>query len=118
MQSFSSIGGIYPRHGMPDPDVTLVTMRFDVADESMFLDAVSRYVVMSRSHDGCRNVDLCRSLSTPGSWLIVQKWGGAAAQTAHLDHADTVAFARACAGVLARPPVFELLEGVSAHDLA
>jgi quinol monooxygenase YgiN len=102
---------------MADPEVTLVTMRFDVADEAAFLDAVSRYVVMSRSHAGCRNVDLCRSVSAPGSWSIIQKWVDPASQRGHLDHPDTVAFARACAGVLVRPPVLELLEGISAHDL-
>jgi quinol monooxygenase YgiN len=101
-----------------EPEVTLVTMRFDVADEVRFVDAVSRYVVMSRSHDGCRNVDLCRSISSAGGWLIVQKWGDPAAQRAHLDHPDTVAFARSCEGVLRGPPAFELLQGVSAHDLA
>jgi quinol monooxygenase YgiN len=103
---------------MADPEVTLVTMRFEVADEAAFLDAVSRYVVMSRSHEGCRNVDLCRSISTPGSWSIIQKWADPAAQRAHLDHPDTISFATSCAGVLVRAPVFDLLEAVSAHDLA
>ena len=103
---------------MADPEVTLVTMRFDVADEAIFLDAVSRYVVMSRSHDGCRNVDLCRSISAPGSWSIIQKWADPASQRAHLDQPDTVSFARSCAGLLTRPPAFDLLQAVSAHDLA
>ena len=103
---------------MADAELTLVTMRFPVAHEERFLDAVSRYVVMSRSHAGCRNVDLCRSLSSPGAWTVLQKWADPDAQRAHFDHPDTVAFAEACAGLLTGPPTFELLQGVSAHDLA
>jgi quinol monooxygenase YgiN len=101
-------------------DVTLVTMRFEVADESTFLGAVSRYVVLSRTHPGARNIDLCRSVSTPGAWLVLQKWSSQIAQREHLDHADTIHFAQVCTepGVLAAAPRLELLEGVSAHDLA
>jgi quinol monooxygenase YgiN len=100
--------------------LTLVTMRFDVQDEGAFVDAVSRYVVLSRGHTGARNLDLCRSLTSPGVWLVFQKWASPAAQRAHLDHPDTVAFARACTepGVLSASPQLDLLEGVSAHDLA
>ena len=81
------------------------------------MPVLAKYVVLSRMHPGCRNVDLCASVSTPGRFLIVEKWESPTAQRAHFDSADMVEMAEACRGLLAAPPDIELLEGISAHDL-
>ena len=98
-------------------DLTVVTLRFDAARPERLVPVLAKYVVLSRMHPGCRNVDLCASISTPGRFLIVEKWESPAAQRAHFDSADMVEMAEACRGLLSRAPEIELLEGVSAHDL-
>ena len=105
---------------MPDaqPEVTLVTMSFDVADDATFLEAAARYVVLTRRQDGCRNVDLAASATVPGRYVVIQKWASPGAQRAHFDHPETVAFAEACRRCLREPPTLDLLHGLSAHDLA
>ena len=103
---------------MADVDLTLVTMVFDVSDPGPFLDAAARYVVQTRRHEGCRNVDLAASVTTTGRYVVIEKWESPEAQRVHFDHPDTVAFAEACRGRLERPPILDLLTGLSAHDLA
>jgi quinol monooxygenase YgiN len=49
---------------------------------------------------------------------VIQKWDSPAAQQAHFDSADMVEMAEACRGLLAQPPDIDLLEAISAHDLA
>jgi quinol monooxygenase YgiN len=98
-------------------DLTVVTLRFDAARPEQLVPVLAKYVVLSRMHPGCRNVDLCASISTPGRFLIVEKWESPAAQRAHFDSADMVEMAEACRGLLSQAPEIELLEGVSAHDL-
>ena len=98
-------------------DLTVVTLRFDAARPERLVPVLAKYVVLSRMHPGCRNVDLCASISTPGRFLIVEKWESPAAQRAHFDSADMVEMAEACRGLLSQAPEIELLEGVSAHDL-
>jgi len=98
-------------------DLTVVTLRFDAARPERLVLVLAKYVVLSRMHPGCRNVDLCASISTPGRFLIVEKWESPAAQRAHFDSADMVEMAEACRGLLSQAPEIELLEGVSAHDL-
>ncbi len=87
----------------------------DAAERLMAV--LSRYVVVSRNHPGCRNIDLCGSVVSPGRYLVIEKWESAASQRAHFDSADMVEMARACEGLLARRPDIDLLEGISAHDL-
>lgn len=103
-----------------DVDLTIVTMVFDAAEgqEDVLAGHLARYVVLSRGHVGCRNIDLCASVTRPGRFVIVQKWDSAAAQQAHFDSAEMVAMAEGCAGLLAGSPEIDLLDGVSAHDLA
>jgi quinol monooxygenase YgiN len=101
----------------PEGDLTIVTMRFDAADPDRLLAILAKYVVLTRMHDGCRNVDLCASVTTPGRFLVVEKWATAAAQRAHFDSPDMVEMAEACRGVLTGPPDIDLLQGISAHDL-
>ena len=100
-----------------DGGLTIVTMRFDAADPDRLLAVLAKYVVLTRMHDGCRNVDLCASVTTPGRYLVVEKWATGAAQRAHFDSADMVQMAESCRGLLTEPPDIDLLEGVSAHDL-
>ena len=57
-----------------DVELTMVTMRFDAADEAALLAVLSKYVVLTRMEDGCRNVDLCSSVTYLGRHLVVQKW--------------------------------------------
>jgi quinol monooxygenase YgiN len=100
-----------------DGELTLVTLRFDAADPERLLAVLAKYVVLTRMHDGCRNVDLCASVTTPGRYLVVEKWATAAAQRAHFDSPDMVQMAESCRGLVTGPPDIDLFEGVSAHDL-
>ena len=100
-----------------DVELTLVTMVFDSSDADSLQSILAKYVVLSRGHPGCRNIDLCVSATTPGRFVIIQKWESPAAQQTHFDSADMVEMAGACTGLLSSPPVIDLLEGISAHDL-
>ncbi|HVF75316.1 MAG TPA: putative quinol monooxygenase [Acidimicrobiales bacterium] len=101
-----------------DDGVTLVTLAFEAADADRLAAVLARYVVLSRSHEGCRNIDLCHSALRPERFVIIEKWESSEAQRAHLDSPEFAALARACEGLLAKPPDIDLLDGVSAHDLA
>jgi quinol monooxygenase YgiN len=98
-------------------ELTIVTIVFDAANPESLSGVLSKYVVLSRQQPGCRNIDLCASLTTPGRFVIIEKWETPAAQRAHFDSDDMVEMARASAGLLSRPPILDLLEGLSAHDL-
>jgi len=98
-------------------DLTVVTMRFDAADEAALLAVLSKYIVLTRMVDGCRNVDLCSSVTVPGRHLVIQKWETPEHQRRHFDSAVMVEMAQACAGILAAAPEIDLWEGTSAHDL-
>jgi quinol monooxygenase YgiN len=98
-------------------DLTVVTMRFDAADEAALLAVLSKYVVLTRMQDGCRNVDLCSSVTTPGRHLIVQKWDSFEHQRSHFDSPVMVEMATACNGLLSAPPDIDLWDPTSAHDL-
>ena len=99
-------------------ELTIVTMTFDAADVAALSAVLSKYVVVSRGHPGCRNIDLCASVTTPNRFLVIQKWDSPAAQQAHFDSPTMVEMAEACTGILSRPPTIDLFEGLSAHDLA
>jgi quinol monooxygenase YgiN len=107
----------------PAPDeveLTIVTMTFDAtaAGAEALLPVLAKYVVVSRGHPGCRNIDLCTSLTTPNRFVLIQKWESPEAQQAHFDSPEMVEMAEACAGRLTKAPSIDLLEGISAHDLA
>jgi len=101
-----------------EPETTLVTMAFDATDADALLGVLSKYVVLTRGQDGCRNVDLCLSVTHPDRYVIVQKWEHPDDQRAHFDSDVMVEMAQACTGLLKAPPQIDLLEGISAHDLA
>ena len=98
-------------------ELAIVTMRFDAADVGSLLAVLAKYVVLTRMQPGCRNVDLCASVTQQGRYLVVQKWESVAAQRAHFDSAVMVEMAAACNGLLTVAPDIDLLDGVSAHDL-
>jgi quinol monooxygenase YgiN len=98
-------------------ELTVVTLAFDAADAPGLLPVLARYVVVSRSHAGCRNIDLLASVTRPGRFTIVEKWDSPEAQQRHFDSADMVTMAQGCQGLLASPPEIDLLEAVSAQDL-
>jgi len=99
-------------------ELAVVTMRFDASDPAGLHGVLSKYIVLTRMVDGCRNVDLCASVTHPGRMLIVQKWDDAAAQQAHFDSALMVEMAASCDGLLTSAPDIDLWDGLSAHDLA
>lgn len=99
-------------------ELTLVTMEFRTAKPEALMPVLAKYVVLSRGHDGCRNIDLCASVATPGRFVVIEKWDSPEAQQAHFDSPEMVEMARACTGLLSAPPAIDLLEGISAHDLA
>ncbi len=99
-------------------ELAIVTMRFDASDPDALLAILSKYVVMTRMQAGCRNVDLCASVTNPGRYLLIQKWDTSAAQRAHFSSATMVEMARSCAGILSAAPDIDLWDGPSAHDLA
>jgi quinol monooxygenase YgiN len=106
-----------PEGGSGEVDLTIVTLRFDAADDAGLLAVLSKYVVLTRMHDGCRNVDLCSSVTVPGRHLLVQKWETPEHQRHHFDSEVMVDMARSCEGLLAAPPEVDLWEATSAHDL-
>ena len=104
---------------MPDEvELTLVTLTFDAADPAGLLGVLAKYVVVSRGHTGCRNIDLAASSTRPGRYVVIEKWESPAAQQLHFDSADMIEMAEACGGLLSAAPQIDLLEGISAHDLA
>jgi quinol monooxygenase YgiN len=99
-------------------ELTIVTMTFRSERPEGLMPVLAKYVVLSRGHAGCRNIDLCASVANPGRYVIVEKWESPEAQQAHFDSPEMVEMARACSGLLSAPPDIDLLEGISAHDLA
>ena len=100
-------------------ELAIVTMRFDAADPGALAAVLSKYVVLTRMAGGCRNVDLCASVRACGALPRDREVGHARrAQRRHMDSDEMVEMATACAGILAGPPVIELWDGASAHDLA
>lgn len=99
-------------------ELTMVTMEFRSAKPESLMPVLAKYVVLSRGHAGCRNIDLCASVASPGRFVIIEKWESPEAQQAHFDSVEMVEMARACTGLLSAPPEIDLLEGISAHDLA
>ena len=103
---------------MSEVELTIVTMAFESGQPERLQSVLAKYVVLSRGHAGCRNIDLCASATTPGKFVLIEKWETPEAQRAHFDSPDMVEMAKACDGLLTKPPQIDLLEGISAHDLA
>jgi quinol monooxygenase YgiN len=98
-------------------ELTIVTLVFDAADGESVSAVLAKYVVLSRQQPGCRNIDLCASVTIPGRMVVIQKWESPQAQQAHFNSAEMVEMARSCQGLLTRPPDVDLLQGLSAHDI-
>jgi quinol monooxygenase YgiN len=109
------------RSGEPAVELTIVTLAFeavpDAAAAEELAGVLARYVVLARREHGCRNVDLCASVTRPGRYLIVQKWSDPDAQRAHFDSDLMVGMARECSALLGAPPEIDLWDAASAHDL-
>jgi quinol monooxygenase YgiN len=103
--------------GPDDVDLLVVTMTFDTNEPEALLALLSKYVVVSRGHPGCRNIDLVASATVPGRFAIVQKWDSPESQRTHFDSPAMVEMAQGCTGLLSAPPVIDLFEPISAHDL-
>ena len=58
------------------------------------------------------------SMARPGRHVVIEKWDTAEHQQAHFDSDEMVAMAEGCRALLSAPPDIDLLEGISAHDLA
>jgi quinol monooxygenase YgiN len=100
-----------------DVDLTLVTMTFDASDAERLVAVLARYVVISRGHPGCRNIDLAASATKAGRFVVIEKWDSPEAQRSHFDSPAMVDMARSCEGLLTSPPQIDLLDSISAHDL-
>lgn len=101
----------------PDgPEPTIVTMVWEQVDDGLMAH-LARYVVVSRSETGCRNIDLCASVTVDGRVVIIEKWATPAAQQAHAGGPALLALASAARDLGAARPTLDLLEGISAHDL-
>ena len=98
-------------------ELTIVTMVFEASTPDALMPILAKYVVLSRGHPGCRNIDLCASVATPGRFVVIEKWDSPEAQRTHFDSPEMVEMAKACVGLLTAPPAIDLLEGISAHDL-
>lgn len=103
--------------GSEEVDLTMVTMTFDALDPGRLQAVLARYVVLSRGHPGCRNIDLAMSSTRPSRFVIVQKWATPGDQENHFNSADMVTMAEGCTGLLAAPPAIDLLDAISVHDL-
>jgi quinol monooxygenase YgiN len=105
-------------HRPAEIELVVVTLRFDAADVAGLLAVLSKYVVLTRMEPGCRNVDLCASVTHPGRYLVIEKWDSPVHQRTHFDGPTMVEMARSCAGILTTAPDIDLWDGPSAHDLA
>jgi quinol monooxygenase YgiN len=105
--------------GDPSDEIELVvvTMAFDSADDASLLAVLSKYVVITRMEEGCRNVDLVSSVTHPGRHLVIEKWESPEHQRHHFDAPSMVEMARSCNGLLTGPPDLDLWNATSAHDL-
>ena len=79
---------------------------------------LARYVVLTRGEPGCRNVDLLTSATESGRFLVIEKWDSAEAARSHLDTELMTDMAQAAVPLLADKPEIDLLDTISAHDLA
>lgn len=101
-----------------DLEPVMVTLGFRTDKPDQLMAVLAKYVVVSRGHQGCRNIDFVASATSPGRLLVVEKWDSAADQRAHFDSSEMVDMAKACDGLLTEAPDIDLYEGVSMHDTA
>ena len=112
------MGTFDARAPVNEVDLVIVTLAFDAADQEALARVLAAYVVLTRREEGCRNVDLCAGAGPTGRFVVIEKWESPTHQRAHFDGPAMVSMASACQGLLTRAPQIELLESISAHDLA
>jgi quinol monooxygenase YgiN len=98
-------------------DLTIVSLVFDASEPEALAAVLAKYVVVARGAQGCRNIDLCASVSRPGRFVVIEKWESPETQRTHFDSVEMIQMADACQGLLQRPPEIDLLDPISAHDL-
>ncbi len=98
-------------------DLTIVSLVFDASDPEALAAVLAKYVVVTRGAPGCRNIDLCASISRPARFVVIEKWESPETQRTHFDSAEMIEMADACNGLLLRAPEIDLLDPISAHDL-
>jgi quinol monooxygenase YgiN len=105
--------------GDGEPELAVVAGVFDASPgrEAELCAVLARYVVLSRGHPGCRNIDFVASLTTPGRFLVYEKWESSGHQRRHLGSAAMTEMAGSATPLLAAPPELGLYEAISAHDL-
>jgi quinol monooxygenase YgiN len=103
-----------------DIEVAVLTAAFSARPEweAELAGVLSRYVVLTRGEPGCRNVDLLISATESGQFLVIEKWDSPEAARAHLDTELMTGMAEAAVPLLAGKPRIDLLDTISAHDLA
>jgi quinol monooxygenase YgiN len=101
-------------------EVAVLTADFDARAEHVadLAAVLARYVVLTRGEPGCRNVDLLSSATESGRFLVIEKWDSAEAARSHLDTELMTGMAAAAVPLLAQKPRIDLLDTISAHDLA
>jgi quinol monooxygenase YgiN len=103
-----------------DVEVAVLTAAFAARPEreSDLAAVLARYVVMARGEPGCRNIDLLISATESGKFLVIEKWESADIARAHLDTELMTTMAEAAVPLLSEKPKIDLLDAISAHDLA
>jgi quinol monooxygenase YgiN len=101
-------------------EVAVLTATFDAREEAAeaLCAVLARYVVLTRNVAECRNVDLLASATRPDRFVVIEKWDSPGAVQAHLDSDLMADMAREALGLLAAKPTLDLLDTISAHDLA
>ena len=103
-----------------DVEIAVVTAAFAARPDRVgdLAAVLARYVVLTRGEAGCRNVDLLTSATESEKFVVIEKWETPAHARAHLDTELMATMATAAVPLLAGPPQIDLLETISAHDLA
>jgi quinol monooxygenase YgiN len=103
-----------------DPELAVITAVLEArpGDEDELAAVLARYAVVARGEPGCRNLDLLVSATHGGRFVMVSKWDSPAAARAHLDARAMTEMAESAVPLLARRPDIDLLDTISAHDLA
>ena len=104
---------------MTDVELTVIAGTFVARSgkETDLAGVLARYVVLTRAVTGCRNVDLMASTSTPGRFLMIEKWDDPLAQKDHLNGEVMVTMATEATSLLAGPPDLDLYDAISVYDL-
>ena len=100
-------------------ELTVMMGVFDAAAgrEEDLAAVLARYVVVSRTEEGCRNIDLVASMLTPGRFVVYEKWESPDAQATHMTGETMAQLVEGVSVLLSGPPDLGLFLAVSAHDL-